>query len=369
MAEDSIGPARAPPRNTGIAISRPASFLDRYDHGFSPRIGLLVQPLPWLSLYGNFTQSLGANNGTTASNTVVLPPQKGQQWEAGVKAEFFDKRLSASIAYYDITKTNVTEPDPTNPNNVLACRQGPQPRSSNSTSPDASNANWSVIANYSHDDVRVVQGVETPNYRDGDHDRAGHRRQCDAGSPRNYGNLWVKYEADGAFKGLSVAGGVAAVAVLRRQCEFLCAAVLRLLNGMIAYRSNQRLHVTAQLNAKNLTDTRYFSSSTNRTIIMPGTPQTFLGSPRWILTSIPTHLAVGMSRPPLSNSHRKGETCAPLNRSDWLATPRRVRSRPRHRAPKHNPSPSPSRSPTTASKSAAARPCPVWPGTCRSQVA
>ncbi len=54
-----------------------------------------------------------------------------------------------------------------------------------------------------------------------------------------------------------------------------------LLNGMIAYRWKINGYtVTAQLNAKNLTDTRYFSSSTSRTVIMPGTPQTFLGSLR-----------------------------------------------------------------------------------------
>jgi iron complex outermembrane receptor protein len=36
-----------------------------------------------------------------------LPPQKSFQWEGGAKAEFFDKRLSATLAFYDIDKTNI----------------------------------------------------------------------------------------------------------------------------------------------------------------------------------------------------------------------------------------------------------------------
>ncbi len=258
-----------------------ASFRDRYDHGFSPRIGLLVQPLPWLSLYGNFTQSLGANNGTTASNTVVLPPQKGLQWEGGVKAEFFDKRLSASIAYFDITKTNITEPDPTNPNNVLLVGKV-RSQGLEFDLTGRVNANWSVIANYTHDDVRVVQGVERPNYATEITTEQAIAGNVMPGSPRNYGNLWVKYEADGAFKGLSVAGGVTAVSSqFGDYANSFTLPSYALLNGMISYQFKYNGYtITAQLNAKNLTDTRYFSSAANRTTIIPGAPQTFIGSLR-----------------------------------------------------------------------------------------
>lgn len=257
------------------------SFTDHYDHAFSPRIGLLVQPLPWLSLYGNFTQSFGANNGTTASGTVVLPPQKGEQFEGGVKAEFFDKRLMATAAYYDIIKTNVTEPDPTNPNNALLIGKV-RSRGVEFDLTGRVDENWSVIANYSHDDVRVVTGVETPNFATEITTEQAIAGNVMPASPRNYGNLWVKYEAGGQFKGLSIAGGVtAAGSSFGDNANSFVLPAYALLNGMIAYRWKINGYtVTAQLNAKNLTDTRYFSSSTSRTVIMPGTPQTFLGSLR-----------------------------------------------------------------------------------------
>ncbi len=69
-----------------------------YDKAFSPRIGLVVQPLPWLSFYGSFTRSFGANN--TAASGAALPPQKGEGWEGGAKAELFDRRLTASVRLF-----------------------------------------------------------------------------------------------------------------------------------------------------------------------------------------------------------------------------------------------------------------------------
>ncbi len=85
------------------------------DQAFSPSVGLVVQPLPWLSLYGNYTKSFGVNNGVTRSNE-PLGPQTAIQWEGGAKAEFFDRRLTATVAYFDIVKYNVAQNTPTAPN-------------------------------------------------------------------------------------------------------------------------------------------------------------------------------------------------------------------------------------------------------------
>ena len=46
-----------------------------------------------------------------------LPPEIAEQWEVGAKAELFDKRLTATIAYYDLTKQHIAVPDP---NPILA---------------------------------------------------------------------------------------------------------------------------------------------------------------------------------------------------------------------------------------------------------
>jgi iron complex outermembrane receptor protein len=257
-----------------------ASLTHYDDHAFSPRVGLVVQPQPWLSLYGNFTRSFGANNGQTAGGT-LLPPQKGEQWEGGVKAEFLDGRLSASMAYFDITKTNIPQPDPLNPSNsLLVGKVRSQGFEFDLTG--RVDDNWSVIANYTHDDVRVARGVLIPNFATEIVTQQAITGYVLPGSPRNYGNLWVKYEADGALNGLSVAGGVTGVgSQFGDNANSFTLPTYCLLNGMISYRFELNGYmVTAQLNAKNLTDTRYFASAANRTTILPGQPQSFIGSLR-----------------------------------------------------------------------------------------
>ena len=83
-----------------------------YDSATTPRIGLLWKAKDWLSLYGNYAENFGQPNVNPDGS--VLPPETAQQWEAGVKTELFDKRLTGSVAWYDITKQNIATPD-TNP--------------------------------------------------------------------------------------------------------------------------------------------------------------------------------------------------------------------------------------------------------------
>ncbi|ATQ69581.1 MULTISPECIES: TonB-dependent siderophore receptor [Methylosinus] len=257
-----------------------ATFKDHYDHGFSPRIGLTVQPLPWLSLYGNFTKSIGANNGQSLGGQ-ALPPQRGEQFEGGVKAEFFDGRLSASAAYFDITKTNVPQANPANPNtSLLVGKVRSQGFEFDLTG--QVDENWSLIANYTHDDVRVVQGVTNPNLATEILTQQAITGNVLPGSPRNYGNLWLKYDASGELSGLSLGGGVTAVASqLGDNANSFVLPAYALLRAMVSYQFKiDGYTITAQVNGNNLTNTRYFTTSSNRYNLTPGTPTIIMGSLR-----------------------------------------------------------------------------------------
>ncbi|MBG0810559.1 TonB-dependent receptor [Methylosinus sp. H3A] len=255
-----------------------ATYWSSYDKGFSPRVGVVYQPLPWLSLYGNFTQSLGANQVTTQN--ITLAPQRGEQYEGGVKAELFDKRLMLTMAYFDITKTNVPVTDPSNANNTLLVGKA-RSRGFEFDLTGRVDDNWSVIANYTHDDVRTLVGTATDPL-------SAYTRQIAVaggilpGSPRNYGNLWIKYDADGAFHGLSLAGGVNVSSdQFGDTANSFVLPSYALLNGMIAYTTKiEGFTVTAQLNVKNITDAVYYPSAASRLLIQTGTPRTFLGSLR-----------------------------------------------------------------------------------------
>jgi iron complex outermembrane receptor protein len=84
------------------------------DEQFSPRVGVSYQPWTWLSLYGNYIESFGANNGRSGSGQ-PLEPESATQYEVGLKAEFFDGRLSSSLAFYHLTKENVLTGNPSTP--------------------------------------------------------------------------------------------------------------------------------------------------------------------------------------------------------------------------------------------------------------
>ena len=77
----------------------------------TPRFGLLWRPFPWVSGYISYAEGFSTNIGTIFPN-IVAPPTGARDAEAGLKFEFFDGKLQATVDYYNLTKTNVTEPDP-----------------------------------------------------------------------------------------------------------------------------------------------------------------------------------------------------------------------------------------------------------------
>lgn len=253
-----------------------------WSKAFSPRVGLTIQPMPWLSFYANYTKSLNADNGLNAGSAIPtpLPPVRSYEWEGGIKAEFLDKRLLLTLAYFDLVKTNVPGPDPTNPGNTLVAGEA-ESKGFEVDLKGRIDENWSVIANYTHDDVRVTKGslynplteINTQLFI------AGNRLPT---VPKNMGNLWVKYDADGLLKGLSIGGGAQVVgSAFGDNANSFTIPAYAILNGMLAYRFDVGpAHLTAQLNAKNLLDTTYYASSASRFQIMPGTPRTIIGSLR-----------------------------------------------------------------------------------------
>jgi iron complex outermembrane recepter protein len=261
------------------SLSAQTAYRSRSDQAFSPRLGVVIQPLPWLSFYGNFAQSFGTNLGQDV-NSSPLAPSKATQWEGGAKAEFLDKRLSASLAFYDIVKTNIATPDPiiTGKYDVIGAAE------SKGVELDLTGRvteNWSVIANFTHDEVRVITASNYNAATEITTENAviGNRLPS---VPANAGNLWVKYDADGQFRGLSIGSGLNVVGSSQGDnANSFQLPQYTLVNGMISYRFPWAgANFTAQLNVKNIFDTTYYAASTDRYHILRGTPRTILASLR-----------------------------------------------------------------------------------------
>ena len=84
------------------------------DDAFTPRVGIVYQPIEELSLYASYSRSFTPTTSTTFEGD-PLEPERGEGWEVGVKTELLSDQLFATLAYFDITKQNVATAEPNNP--------------------------------------------------------------------------------------------------------------------------------------------------------------------------------------------------------------------------------------------------------------
>lgn len=76
----------------------------------SPRFGAVYQVTENLSIYGQWTQGFGANNGRSATGE-AFDPEESEQIEVGLKTEMMRGRLTAQATIYDIVKENILVAD------------------------------------------------------------------------------------------------------------------------------------------------------------------------------------------------------------------------------------------------------------------
>ncbi len=239
----------------------------------TPRVGALWALQPWLNLYGNYAENFGASNGYGVQpNGQVVPPTAGRQWEAGAKFQSADKRLSATIGWYHLVKTNVPYPDPQNTNFSLVAgeerSQGLEIDLQGQVLPG-----WQVIANYAYTDAVVTRNAPAIDVN-------GNQIATLLGPvgtplgevPKNLAHLWTTYAwTAGPLAGLKLGGG----ATYRGRSVDLYPGYLIAASApgaplptypgwhtfdlLGAYQWHVGGHtLTAQINATNILDRRYF---------------------------------------------------------------------------------------------------------------
>jgi len=79
----------------------------------SPRVGLVYQPLPVLSLYATASKGFRPNSGISIDNQ-AFAPEESKSYELGAKWESADGKITSTAAIYKITKENVLTTNPVN---------------------------------------------------------------------------------------------------------------------------------------------------------------------------------------------------------------------------------------------------------------
>lgn len=80
----------------------------RNDRAFSPKVGLVYQPNKTMTLFTSYSNSFTPNTGFTVTNE-ALKPSIIDQFEAGVKKEFWNGILSTNITAYQIVNSNLSQ--------------------------------------------------------------------------------------------------------------------------------------------------------------------------------------------------------------------------------------------------------------------
>ncbi len=235
------------------------------ESAFSPRVGIVYQPIPPISLYASYSQSFSPVDGRSFENA-QFQPERGTQYEVGVKADLND-RLSATLAFYDLLLSNVLTDDPVNPD--FSVQTGKQ--RSRGIEVNLSGAilpGWNIITGYAYTDARIEEDNALP---------VGNRL---SNVPKHSFNLWTTYEIQaGNLKGLGF--GLGLFYVGERQGDlgnsFEIPGYLRTDAAIFYKQDNWR----AALNVRNLFGVDYFESSFNRNRLFAGEDLTIQGTISW----------------------------------------------------------------------------------------
>ncbi|MGE6355192.1 TonB-dependent siderophore receptor [Flavobacterium sp. NPDC079362] len=78
------------------------------DQAFSPKVGLVYQPTKNTSLFASYSNSFTPNTGTTV-DLQPIKPSIIDQYEAGIKKDFWRGLLSTNVTVYQITNSNLAQ--------------------------------------------------------------------------------------------------------------------------------------------------------------------------------------------------------------------------------------------------------------------
>lgn len=262
-----LGGGRYDVTATSSANKRAGSESSFSKNRFSPRLGILYAPLKATSVYFNWSTSF-LPTSTSSYRGTPLAPGLSRQIEAGIKQQLFHNRLQATVAVYDIHRSNVATTDPAHPLYSIAVGQ----QRSRGVEADVSGEilpGWKAVLSYAYTFATVTRDNTYP---------VG---SILAGVAKHTGNIWTTYEFDthSTLRGLGV--GLGLRAATRREAtlpnSFYLPGYFRVDTALWYRLTLKGRPLRAQLTLNNLTNARIYD--TNGTFSMRAeAPRSALGS-------------------------------------------------------------------------------------------
>ena len=244
---------------------------------FVPYVGAIYDLNDTYSVYASYTDIfMPQENYNRDREEKILEPDEGQNYELGIKAEFFDKRLNASAAYFEIREDNRSvsddeynnrQPTPINYafKGTKAITKGYEVEISGELAPG-----WQVQAGYTHKIVRDDDDVKISTFE-----------------PEDQVTLYTSYKLKGALDKLTIGGGARWQSVAwqdiynspQGRYEEFSQKAYWLVDAMARYRFSE--HLSATLNANNIFDKSYYTNIGFYNSAAYGEPRNFMLTTRY----------------------------------------------------------------------------------------
>lgn len=274
----------------GATLGQPTTATGPFeasDDLLSYRIGAIYKPRPNISLYAAYgnsqTSSKASVDGSCAATTCNTDPETARNYEFGIKAEVFDKKLLLAAALFrnERDKYRVVSGDPTVPDQVL---DGKSRVDGVSLSASGNfGKSWSIFANYTYLDSKLIQSVSDyclANPGQGSCTNTVAIPDPGAGTllpstPKHSGSLFATYTLPFGLQigyGFTYQGKFALNPTAQAPTPVYFVDDYLTHRLMLSYPVTQQLNV--QLNVQNLTDEKYVTTvrtSTGNSWAQPGT--------------------------------------------------------------------------------------------------
>jgi iron complex outermembrane receptor protein len=250
--------------------TRPSDFSSD-DGELTFRGGVLYEATDWLSPYVSVSESFRPQLvDALDKNGNPLEPTTGLQFEGGVKLNFFEERLVATLSAYQIEKENVAVFDNQHfvDTGLSTYYPGVKQRSCGIELDVAGRItdDLTIIANYAYTDTEVLENPEAPETEG---DRLG-------GVPLQALRIWLAYNfpAESKLHGFGFGGGA------RFESERLAQFANITMDEFVVFDAGlwyqRQLEggqiLKTRLNFQNITDKEYYPRASTRDIAHPGRP-------------------------------------------------------------------------------------------------
>lgn len=252
----------------GARVSRVVGRDQRvYDDGVTPALTSQLRESGVITPYAGLVYDLDDRHTIYASYTSIFSPQslldanreflpsvKGRSVEAGVKAEYLDGRLNASLAVFRIQQDNVAEyVDFIDGNSVYRAVKGVTSQGIEAELNGQIQPGWNVQAGYTYNHVRNAQGERV------------YGATLMASQPAHVARVSTSYRLPGSWNALTVGGGLSWQSAfygkvwhpVQQDYAEVAQKGYALVHLMARYQVNKALSAT--LNVRNLFDKKYYA--------------------------------------------------------------------------------------------------------------